>query len=244
MSAAGSVLAAAGLGRSRWRQTRCRLYDLEVDAEIAEVRRRVEEARAGTRRHDVVNAFTAVEGAATILARETLTSADRSTLAAVLGSGLTRLRGLVVAGPDDHQVALAEATGALVEQAGWHDRVRVEVAPDLVVAGSPGETAEAVRQLVTYAFGRAPSMPVTVRAARRGDRIELWVDDHGRQLTARQRREIMAPDLRRPGFARHDPVGGLRVAVGLARAQGGYVRVEARPGGGESFGISWPAPVG
>jgi hypothetical protein len=40
------------------------------------------------------------------------------------------------------------------------------------------------------------------------------------------------------------PLGSLHVAVRLARGQGGDVKVVARPGGGESFRVSWAAHVG
>jgi hypothetical protein len=68
------------------------LFDLELDVEVAELRRRIGATVMRKYRHDLVNAFTAVEGAALLMARETLSETDRSTLAAVLGAGLSRLR--------------------------------------------------------------------------------------------------------------------------------------------------------
>lgn len=45
------------------RQARCQLFDRELDAEIGDVRQRLRAAAQRKRRHDLVNAFSAVEGA-------------------------------------------------------------------------------------------------------------------------------------------------------------------------------------
>jgi len=252
VGAAGSGLVAVGVTRNRYRQTACQLFDLEVDAEIVEVHRRLDEATRRRRGHDIVNAFTAVEGAAIIMAREALTPSDRSTLAAVLGSGLGHLRSLLAAAPEIERAALADVAAQVVHDQRCADRVRIDVAPDLVVPGAAGETAEVLRRLIVHAAGRSPSGLITVRAGRLGHRIDLWVDDRGPRLTPRQRREILQPGHRpRSGSTRRreqrsapHPMDVLPVAIRLARGRGGDFRVVARVGGGESFGISWPVLVG
>jgi hypothetical protein len=65
------------------------------------------------------------------------------------------------------------------EEPNRHDRVDVDVPPELEAAGSPAELAETVRQLLAHASLRDPAGPLTVRAHRSGHRIELWVDDSG-----------------------------------------------------------------
>ncbi|MDQ1369940.1 MAG: hypothetical protein QOF20_2293 [Acidimicrobiaceae bacterium] len=300
----------ARLRDAGWRQTRIRLFDLEFDAEIADVRQRLERARMRKHHHDLVNAFTAVEGAALIMTRETLTAADRSMLNSLLGSGLTRLRELLVAGVGENHVALGDLAMSLAQDPGWCGRVKVDVGPDMAVTGSPGEIGEAVRQLLIFAVGRDPSSPVEVHGHRNGDRVELWIEDRGRQFSTRERTAILEPRCPRwfpPGHglglsrgarsrARRvgavgpsggtaaplggvgpsggllgllgpqgapsgagapvgpggpvdaagplGPLGSLHVAVRLARGQGGDVKVVARPGGGESFRVSWEAHVG
>ncbi len=168
-----------------WRRARCLLFDLQLDVEVAEVRQRLESARARARRHDLLNAFTAVEGAATILTQETLSPPDRSKLARLLGSGLRRVRELQFAEPDGGPAALAELIDSLAEEPDWPAGVDVpadvdvDVACDLMVAGRRDEIAETIRQVIEHAGKRAPGGPLAIRGRRRGDRTELWVDDRG-----------------------------------------------------------------
>jgi signal transduction histidine kinase len=234
-------VAAAARRRDAWREAQCRLFDLELDAAMVEVRERLEMARLRKHRHDLVNAFTAVEGAGLIMARESLSASDRSTLAEVLRSGLARFRTLLLSAPEDDHVVLADLAKSLLAEPGGHGAVEVDVSPDLEVRGSPAEITEAVRQLLTQASRRSPETPITLRAQRRGDRIGLWVEDRGPRFTARQRRDLLEPERR---SSRPHPVGELDIAFRLAREQGGEVSVEPRIGGGESFGVSWPAHVG
>jgi signal transduction histidine kinase len=297
-SASFAQAATAALrGRSAgWRGARNRVFDLEFDAEIVEIRQRLETARRRKYHHELVNAFTAVEGAALIMTREALTASDRVMLNSLLGSGLTRLRELLVAGYGEGPVALGDVvtTTALAQEGSWQDRIRVDVVPEVVVSGSTGEIGEAVRQLLIYVMGRTESGPIVVRAHRSADRVGLSVDDQGSSLSARERTEILEPHpprwlwphprrdpgsqsqraaaggddgvvggvldvgrgggvgrLRRLGHLgagrsdgdgrRLGPLGPLHVAVRLTRGQGGDVTVVARPQGGESFRISWPA---
>lgn len=242
MRTAASVLDAAERRLAPWRRPRCRIFDLQLDVEVAEVRQRLEAARARTRRHDLMNAFTAVEGAATILTQETLSPSDRSKLARLLGSGMRHVRELQFAEPAEGPAALGELIDSLSEEPDWPALVEVDVAGDLMVAGPRDEMAETIRQVLEHAGGRCPGSALAVRGCRRGARTELWVDDQGPRLTARERREVREPGCGRLFGPIH--VGPLHVAVRLARGQGGHVRVEPRPGGGESFGISWPAPDG
>lgn len=244
-SAAASALGSARrrLRWASWHRTRCHLFDLQLDAEVAEVQQRLAVTRARVRHHDVVNALTAVEGAATILARESLSAADRSKLAGLLGSGLGRLHTLlVVVEPAGDRVVLADVATAVAEELAWRDRVHVDVSPDLVVAGRPDEIAETVRQLIVHASRRAPSRPIAVKGRRHGGRTELWVQDQGPRLSARERRRIREPARGR--LFRPVTVGPLHVAIRLARAQGADVRIESSPGGGASTGISWETADG
>lgn len=232
----------AGLRLVGWRETRSRLFDLELGAEMAEVRERLGDARVRTRRHDEINALAAVEGAYLIMTRETLSASDQFTLEGLLENGLSRLRSLLLDEAEVESVALAELTNSLAAELGWHGRVLVDVATDLVVAGMRDEVAEVVRRLVTHCSRREPSGVVTVRARRQGDRVRLQIDDRGPRLSNRELRQVNRPDRRRSfGVA---GVSELDVAICIVRQQAGDVTVEARHGGGVSWRVCWPAQDG
>jgi signal transduction histidine kinase len=222
-------------------EQRDRLHDSELEAETAEVRERLRAATSRTRRHDLVNAITAIDGAAMILEREfdRLSASDREVLASVLGSGTERLRQLLGQEGLHDSVSLADTAAMVAEEPGWHDRVELDLTPGLLATGSPEETAEALRQLMAYACNRAPTGPVTVRSERDGEWAVLRVEDRGPTMSRDERRTVTAADGRRPPGA--DGGLGLQVAARLMREQGGDLWVEARPGGGSSFGICLPA---
>lgn len=243
LEALGALLALAGcyldLTRAYEDQT-LRLSDSEIEAEAAEARERARAATQRSERHDVINAITAIDGAAVILEREfdQLSDRDRASLARVLGSGTSRLRKLL-SQTSAGIVPLSEAAAVVAADPAWRHRPQVEVSEDLVAAGSAGETAEVLRQLVDYASRRAPSSPVTIRGERDGDWVVLRVEDRGPTMSRTERRAIVDPE-NRPTPDRDDTLG-LRVAARLIRGQGGDLWVEARTGGGSSFGICLPA---
>ena len=241
----GALMAVVGcyldLTRAYEDQT-LQLSDSEIEAETAEARERVREAVMRTQRHDLINAITAIDGAASILERDfsKLSARDRETLADVLGSGTARLRHLLSQdGAVPGQVSFAETASTMAKNPTWHRYLEVDVGPDLIAAGSPGETAEAVRQLVDFAYRRAPGSPVSIRGERDGDWAVLRIEDRGPTVPREVRRTMVDPDPRRP-LGRDDALE-VRVAARLMRDQGGDLWVEDRPGGGSSFGICLPS---
>lgn len=246
LEALGALLALVGcyldLTRAYEDQT-LQLSDSEIEAEAAEARERVRAAAQRSQRHDLINAITAIDGAAITLEREfdQLSERDRASLAHVLGSGTARLRKLLSHTSAGEQVSLWQAAATVADDPAWPNRPNVEVAEDLVASGSAGETAEVVRQLVDYATRRAPTTPVTIRGEREGDWVVLRIEDRGPTMPREQRRAMFDPENRRDPD--RDDTLGLRVAARLIRGQGGDLWVEARPGGGSSFGICLPAPT-
>jgi hypothetical protein len=212
---------------------------MEVAAETAMVSERLRAAEAQVYRHELINAFAAIEGTAMILEQETF-EAERAKLHQMLQSEIGHLRDLLDPGRAAvDRVSLADTAAELAREPVWRGQLHVDVAPDLMAAGSPGQTKEAVRQVLGHVTRRATAEPVTVRGRRDGEWVGLWVDDGGRVRSRRQRRAISAVTVDRPlrsGF----PMP-LHLAARLLRAQGGDLRVEARAGGVVSFGACLPA---
>jgi hypothetical protein len=179
---------------------------------------------------------TAVEGAALILERDTLSASDRESLRRVLGSGLDRLRRLGVddgASGDSH-VALFEVASRLAEDPRWSGRVEVDVVGEMVAAGSLAETLEAACQLMTYVSQGTPGRPFVVRGERAGDATVLWIEEAVASRATRRRPPVLDGEIRRS----NDPEElALHVASRLVRGQGGELRIANRPGGSRSFGI-------
>ena len=218
------------------------LIDSALEAETAEVRERARAGALSARRHDLVNAIMAIDGAAMILEREfdRLTTDDRERLASVVGSGTARLRRLLAQErADEAPVSLARTAALVAEDPTWASQLKVDVTPDLLAVGSPAETAEAVRQLVDFASRRSATGPVTLRGERDGRWAVLRVEDDGPTMPRELRRTLTDPEGRRePG--REDAMS-VQVAARLMRGQGGDLWVEPRAGGGTSFGICLPA---
>jgi signal transduction histidine kinase len=218
------------------------LLDSALEAETAEVRERVRASALSARRHDLVNAIMAIDGAAMILEREfdRLTPDDRERLASVVGSGTARLRGLLAQErASEAPVSLARTAALVADDPAWPMPPKVDVGPDLLAIGSAAETAEAVRQLVDFASRRSLAGPLTLRGERDGRWAVLRVEDDGPTMARDVRRTLVDPDGRRqPG---RDDAMSVQVAARLMRGQGGDLWVEPLPGGGTSFGICLPA---
>jgi hypothetical protein len=241
LAATTAVSAVGGLvfDRARRRQAHGRLLDLEVQAETAEVRERLGAAEERAYRHDLINAFAAIEGAVSTLQRQTV-DAGGAKVHQLLAAEIDRVRDLLQTGrAAGGRVSLADAAGELAREPAWHDQLRIDVAPDLVAMGSPVETKEAVRHVLGYVSRPATAEPLTVRGQRAGEWVGLWVDDCVRLLPRRQRRALL--DLEGDGtLGPHLPLS-LHVAARLLRGQDGDLRVEARPDGAFSFGACLPA---
>lgn len=237
---AGATAAASVVGflALRLRRVTATAFDLEVDAETASVRDRVRAADTRLHHDTIANALTAIEGAVLLLESETATASDREWLEAVLASEFEQLRHVLSEDEDSAggPICLAEVAARLSDEQAWSERLQLDVAPNLMATGSAGQTTEAVRQLLTYVSQRTPVNPITVRGERVADRSVLWVEVRTPGLSGWRRRAVDGSEGR-PWRATQME---LCTASRLVRGQGGQLRIENRPGGGASFGLSLP----
>lgn len=125
--------------------------------------------------------------------------------------------------------------------------VAVDVDPALAVAGDAGLLARAIAIVVENALGHG-APPVAVAAARRGDDIEITVDDAGPGIPASRRAEALEPLWRaRRGAGDPARAGGAGLGLGLslvrdiARAHRGSVHITDSPAGGARIVLTLPA---
>ncbi|HKT09077.1 MAG TPA: sensor histidine kinase, partial [Gemmatimonadaceae bacterium] len=89
----------------------------------------------------------------------------------------------------------------------------------------------------------APGTPVELDVVRDGAMLVFRVSDRGPGVPEAEQERIFEPFYRPPGVPAD--IGGsglgLTIARGLAEAQGGGVRYDARPGGGSIFSLRLPA---
>jgi two-component system, OmpR family, sensor histidine kinase BaeS len=122
----------------------------------------------------------------------------------------------------------------------------VEVPDALEFRADSDRAAQIVENFLSNAVRYGPDrVPVTVRARRSGDTVEIAVTDQGPGLTPEQRR-LVFERFYRVDPARSRALGGsgigLAIARALAEAMGGSVAAEsAGPGTGSTFVVRVPA---
>jgi signal transduction histidine kinase len=120
----------------------------------------------------------------------------------------------------------------------------IEVMPaDLTVLSDPDHLNRIFLNLLENAIKYAPSSPVEVRAAARGNRVEVAVSDHGAGIPADMRERIFHRFTQLEGSATRTRGGtglGLNIVKGLAEAMHGSVELIDTPGGGATFVVSLP----
>lgn len=133
------------------------------------------------------------------------------------------------------------ATLATVSEPG---RTRWEIDPDARTAQADGGLLDRVlsniaENALRYQPGEAP---ITIRASRVADRVEIRVIDTGPGVPAEEQDRIFQPFQRHGDAPSGDGVGlGLAVARGLTEAMGGVLDAEPTPGGGLTLVVSLPA---
>ncbi len=120
----------------------------------------------------------------------------------------------------------------------------IEVMPaDLTVLSDPDHLNRIFLNLLENAIKYAPSSPVEVRAAARGNRVEVAVSDHGAGIPSDMRERIFHRFTQLEGSATRTRGGtglGLNIVKGLAEAMHGSVELIDTPGGGATFVVSLP----
>lgn len=231
--------------------------DQRVALHTSETERRVTaaslQAEREERAHEARNALTAIEAATLTLERhrDRLSVEQRATLLDGVSQEVARLQRLVAEAPRgtsddlvdlgavvDRQVALARSRG---------DAVEVEPAACVTEAiGDATEVAEIVQNLLVNAArhgGSTDGAVVSIAPDPQSRRVLIRVEDRGVGIPVTIRERIFERTWR--GEATCEGSGlGLTVSRRLARARGGDLWVEGRPGGGASFVLALPAAPG
>jgi two-component system, OmpR family, sensor histidine kinase KdpD len=231
---------------------------LTTQTEHAEAERRLETLRSAlltSVSHDLRTPLTTIKGLAheigqggsTQIAVEIEAEADR--LNTFIGDMLEFSR--IQSGAVRPIVAMNtadELVGAALQQARSVLRgrtVTVDASPDEMLSGkfAFSESLRVLVNLLENAAKYAPSgTPIVVRVRRDGDWLTIGVLDEGPGVPPAERDRIFEP-FYRPAKTPSDVGGtglGLSIARGLAEAQGGQLRYEARDGRGSAFILSLP----
>lgn len=139
---------------------------------------------------------------------------------------------------------VATACEAVSHMAQGEQRLRREIAADAGMFTVDGDRlVQALVNLIGNALKFSPaSTPVTVSAARRGDRIELVVRDQGPGMSAEDLGRLFRPFQQLEHGRRAGGSGlGLVITKGIVEQHGGTLTVSSRVGSGTAFSLSLPA---
>jgi two-component system sensor histidine kinase KdpD len=173
-------------------------------------------------------------------------SVDR--LEALIGNllDLSRLQaGALVAHP--MPIDLGELIPGMVAGLSAPQRFVWQVDPDARIAVADAGLLERVLANITENALRyqPPGPPISIRASRVADRIEIRVADQGSGVPEADQERIFEPFQRHGDAPAGDGLGlGLAVARGLSEAMGGSVEAEPTPGGGLTLVVSLPVESG
>jgi len=232
---------------------------MEAEAIEAGALRRSDELKTALLRsvsHDLRTPLTSIIAAGTALDSPTLTEQERHELSEAVVEEGQRLSRLVEnlldvsrlesgsAEPRREPVDLAGVIEAARESLGDEGvAVRLSVdaaAPELVA--DPVQLERAFANLLTNGVRHGAGRPVLVRSRETGGRLVVRVVDQGPGVPEGERQRIFEPFYRREGS---QGAGlGLAIAKGFVEANGGEIEVEAVPGQGSTFVVSFPLAKG
>jgi signal transduction histidine kinase len=116
-----------------------------------------------------------------------------------------------------------------------------KIPPDLTVNADPQRIAQVLVNLIDNAVKYSPEgSSVEIGARQVGERVRVWIRDHGPGLTEDQIGRLFQRFGKLGHVARSGQVGtglGLYISRHLARAMGGDILVESVPGAGATFTI-------
>lgn len=241
-----------------------KLLDVAVERERmaertaeAEAARRADAARTAILHaisHDLRSPLTAITTAASALRSSTVTDAEREDLVDVIeadGSRLARLVG------DLLDLSRIEA-GAVAPRADWCDlheivssaaapladqrRIEFTMPPDLpLVRADPVQLERVFSNLIDNALKFSPpDAPIEIGGGFGPRWVTVRVTDRGVGVPKAQRGRIFEPFYRAPGQRQGGSGLGLAICRGFVEANGGRIALQAAPGRGASFAVSFP----
>lgn len=232
---------------------------METEAIEAGALRRSDELKTALLRsvsHDLRTPLTSIIAAGTALDSPTLTEQERHELSAAVVEEGQRLSRLVEnlldvsrlesgsAEPRREPVDLAGVLEAARESLGDEGAaVRLGIdaeIPELVA--DPVQLERAFANLFTNGVRHGAGRPVLVRSRETGGRLVVRVVDQGPGVPVQERQRIFEPFYRSENS---QGAGlGLAIAKGFVEANGGEIEVEAVPGQGSTFVVSFPLANG
>jgi signal transduction histidine kinase len=224
------------------------LHEATAHQREAAFRLRVERDEAKERfadtLHEVRSTVTALEGGVSTFEPATSDPAQ-VLLSRALVAEIRRLRTLVDDRPTKPDAEtfwvldVLEPMLTVCVAAGWV--VSWDIPADMHAVSRSTDVAQVVHALLTNAHRHAPDSAIDVVVRRAEDVALIRVEDRGPGVHPSERESIFERGER--GNATHDPEGrglGLHIARTIARADGGDLYVEERPGGGASFVLTVP----
>lgn len=136
---------------------------------------------------------------------------------------------------------LLDSFGARTEGRAIHLEVAGDLPPVFV---DPDLISLALRQIVDNGLKYSPpGSPIEIGAARRGDRITIWIRDGGPGIPERERERVFDKFYRRQGVKDQVPGSGLGLYIAreILRAHGGDIRIEDAPGRGAEIRLDLPS---
>jgi two-component system sensor histidine kinase KdpD len=232
---------------------------MEAEAIEAGALRRSDELKTALLRsvsHDLRTPLTSIIAAGTALDSPTLTEGERHELSEAVVEVGQRLSRLVenlldvsrleagAAEPRREPVDLAGVLEAARESLGDEGAaVKLNVdAEALDLVADPVQLERAFANLLANGVRHGAGRPVLVRSRETGGRLVVRVVDQGPGVPMQERQRIFEPFYR---SADSQGAGlGLAIAKGFVEANGGEIEVEAVPGQGSTFVVTFPLSKG
>jgi signal transduction histidine kinase len=244
--AAGAALAGGGKGLVDVLRHQDRSWlRLSVDLQATEDQIAGERDRRQEQLHDVRSALAAIRCANGTLHRyaERLDESAKANLVDALTKEFGRLEDLIdpsISHPMT-DFGLKEMLAPLVAtESSLGSEILLHVG-DLAAHGRPVDTAAVVQNLLVNARRYAPGSVITVNASRKGDRVEIRVEDSGPGIPEREHAMVFDRGMR--GSTAHGTCGtglGLFVSRRLMTEQHGSLRLRTGAAGGACFVLELP----